>query len=135
MPAHLIRYDRVLGRVTWQAEGKCWEFDAGPINGKSVPACYIPEDTLAERGWDRIRACVLWIRANEPVIQAFIRDRMDKFEPPVLFPDLDPLQLSGIIFYKNQEARVIYNDLFGAVSVEVNSEGRIITPPAWIARK
>jgi hypothetical protein len=136
MAAHLTIYDRVLGRVTWKAEGKCWEFDAGPINGESVPAGYIPEDSrpmLAEQGWERIRACVLWVRANEPLIQAFIKDWVDKFGAPVSL-DLEPLRLSGIIFYKNLDARVIYDKLFNAVSVQVSCEGQIMTAPAWITR-
>ncbi len=136
MLAHLTIYDRVLGRVNWKAEGNCWEFDAGPINGESVPASYIPEDgrpMLAEQGWERIRGCVLWIRANEPVIQAFIKDWVDKFGAPVSL-DLEPLRLAGIIFYKNQDGRVVYDKLFNAVSVQVSSEGRIMTAPAWITR-
>jgi hypothetical protein len=136
MPSQLTFHDDVLGRVTWKADVNCWVFDAGPINRKSVQGSYIPEDssqTPAEHSWDRIRACVLWVRANEPLIQAFIKDWVDKFGAPVSL-DLEPLRLSGIIFYKNLDARVIYDKLFNAVSVQVSSEGQIMTAPAWITR-
>jgi hypothetical protein len=65
--------DPVLGRVTWNAERKCWNFDAGPVNGRSIPAGYDPADyhlPPAEHGWDGVRGCVRWVRGHELAARA-----------------------------------------------------------------
>jgi hypothetical protein len=130
VPFHPPFNDDVLGRVIWNVENCCWTFDAGPVNGRPVQAMYTPaNDRLspAEHGWDRVRACVQWVRANEGVVRSYVEQT---------FPAHSPLyrqrNLSDTIFFADQEARLIYYDLLGAISVHINAAGQFIGPPAWI---
>ena len=40
--------DPVLGRVTWNDQRKYWDFDAGPVAGRPIPASYDPADLRLE---------------------------------------------------------------------------------------
>lgn len=113
--------DEVLGRVIWNAEDSCWNFDAGPVNSRSVPACYIPEDSqrpAAEHGWDGVRACLVWVRANEAKVRAHIVEKVHNPTPIPLW-----LWLTGINFFKDREARLIYGCCGLVISVQVNAAG------------
>jgi hypothetical protein len=118
--------DAVLGCVTWNAQDKAWEFDAGPIDGRSVPARLISNASQlvqANQDWDQVRACVCWVRANEPTVRAFIRDKVHNPETLPLW-----LMLTGINFYNEREAQLVYNDVgcFVVVIVQVNGKGEIV---------
>ena len=139
--------DPVLARVTWNAEQKSWDFDAGPVAGRTIPAKYDPADyrlPAAEQGWDGVRACVRWIRANELVARAYMTERLfkgwiegwyDEEIDDLITPEgfRDKLQLSGINFYDDQEARLIYDDggLFGGhgFSLQLNAAGELVAGP------
>lgn len=139
--------DPVLGRVTWNTERKCWDFDAGPVAGRPIPASYDPADIRlppAEQGWDGVRACVRWVRANEPAARAYMTERLfrgwregwyDEDIDDVTTPEgfREKLELSGINFYDDQEARLIYDDggLFGGhgFSLQVNAAGEFVAGP------
>jgi hypothetical protein len=139
--------DPVLGRVEWNAERRCWHFDAGPVDGRPIPATYDPADDRlppAQHGWDGVRACVQWVRANEPAVRAYMTERLfkgwregwydeeiDDLTSPEEFRD--KLRLSGINFYDDQEGRLIYEDggLFGGhgFSLRVNAAGQFVAGP------
>jgi hypothetical protein len=139
--------DPVLGRVEWNAKRKGWDFNAGPVAGRPIPASYDPADYRlppTEHGWDGVRACVLWVRANEPSARAYLTEQLfdgwlsgwydeeiDEVNSPEGFRDA--LSLSGINFYDDQEARLIYNDggLFGGhgFSLQVNAAGQFVAGP------
>jgi hypothetical protein len=124
MGFHAPFTDAILGRVTWNAQDTCWEFDAGPVNGHSVPARYVPADSqlpLAEQGWEGVRDCVCWIRANESMVRTYIVEQVHNPTPLPWW-----LWLTGINFYKDQQARLVYGHFGLVVSVQVNAAGRIV---------
>jgi hypothetical protein len=123
MPVPPVFIDEILGRVTWNAEDLCWCFDAGPVYGWSVPAVFIPEESdlsPADHAWDQVRACVRWVRANEPAIRAFLI-RMGRR------PADEVLCFSEMHFYKDQPARLLTYDGDGMVIVRVNAVGQILS--------
>lgn len=139
--------DPVLGRVAWNAERTCWDFNAGPVAGRAIPASYDPADSRLsppEQGWDGVRACVQWVRANEPAAREYMTLRLFKGWQEGWYDEeideliteegfRDKLELSGINFYEDQEARLIYNDgeLFGGhgFSLQVNPAGEFVAGP------
>jgi hypothetical protein len=130
MPGHPTFDDPILGRVNRDARDGCWNFNVGPINGESVEAIYIPEDSRlppAEQGWDGVRASVLWIRANAPSGQQFLIQRASRPSGSAMAP-----LLSTIHSYKDQEARLIYYDSGGLAIVHVNAAGQIVGGPVLI---
>ena len=123
MPIHAPFNDAVLGCVTWNTQDTCWEFDVDLVN-RHVPACYIPAMSqlpAAEQGWDGVRDCVRWVRANEPTVRAFIAEKVHN---PTPLPW--SLWLTGINFYKDQQARLVYGGVGLATSVQVNAAGQIV---------
>jgi hypothetical protein len=55
MTVHRTFHDEIWGRVIWDAKSNCWHFNTGPINGKTIPAAYVPEDDSlppADPSWD-----------------------------------------------------------------------------------
>jgi hypothetical protein len=110
-----------LGTLTW--DETWWRFEAGPIAGRSVEALIVPEpgrDPLGDESRARIRACLDWIRANEPAIRAHIGAEMfdwwlDSYateEDEVRTPEefAAAIELEGISFYSDGPARVVYDD-------------------------
>ena len=66
-------HDEVLGPVSWDKERSWWRFEVGPIGGS-----IIPEDSrvpLAGVQLETVRACVAWIRGNEPPSGSSSRSR------------------------------------------------------------
>jgi hypothetical protein len=124
MRTHAPFHDAVFGRVTWNAQDHCWEFDAGPIDGCPVPARYIPAESHlppADQGWDGVRDCVRWVRTHEPTVRAFIVQKIHNPTPLSWW-----LSLTGINFYNDQQARLIYGAFGLVVSVHVNAVGQIV---------
>jgi len=139
--------DPVLGRVIWNAERNCWVFDAGPVTGRPIPASYDPADNHlppSEQGWDGVRTCVRWVRTNEPdareymtrqLFERWMQDWYDEDVDDGMTPESfrEKLHLSGINFYEDQEARLIYDDggLFGGhgFSLQVNAAGEFVAGP------
>jgi hypothetical protein len=117
--------DHTVALVSWNSEAHCWEFDAGPIDGRSIPAYYIPEEiggARAEQDWERVRNCVLWIRANEARVRDFIKEKVhDSW--------LRWRCLTGINFDRQQEARLIYGFVGVVISVHISATGEIIGDP------
>jgi hypothetical protein len=71
--------DPVLGAVTWNAEGRAWQFECALPDGHTVRGSITPEDSqrpLADQGLVEMQRCVGWIRNNEPSIRAHIADEM-----------------------------------------------------------
>jgi hypothetical protein len=118
--------DAVVGRVAWDAAGQCWAFDAGPIGNHHVPAKYVPtagQSPFDGPEWGRVRACVLWVRANEPSVRANLLGKIGpisvcRFERrPVLYE---------MLFLKSSDALLMYGGCDDAVWwVRVDAEGRI----------
>src|SRR5262245_21817334 len=107
--------DEVLGRVSWNGQDGVWEFDAGPINGRSVPGRYAPGSPdlpPAEQGWADVRACVLWARAHEPAARDHVMRSAPEAGPR-------PLWLICVNVSTNREARLVYAGPGLAVSVRV----------------
>jgi hypothetical protein len=113
--------DPLLGTLTW--DETWWRFDAGPIDGRSVEALIIPDpgwDPLSEVSRTRIRACLDWIRANEPAIRAHICADMFEWwcqsyatqEDEVHTPEefAAAIHLEGISFYSDGLARLVFDD-------------------------
>lgn len=113
--------DPLLGPLTW--DETWWKFDAGPILGRSVEALIIPDpswDPLSEASRARIRACLDWIRSNEPSIRAHIGTDMfdwwldsyaseeDEVHTPEEFAAA--IELEGITFAADGLARLVYDD-------------------------
>lgn len=108
MPVHAPFEDEVLGHVTWNAEENCWECDAGPIRDAAVSGRYIPEDSEivpADESWNNVRASVRWVRQYERIVRAYLRDKVSWCRDS---PWACPV-LSGINFYSDREARLIYS--------------------------
>jgi hypothetical protein len=139
--------DHELGRVTWHADDGCWKFEAGPIDGRSIPAHYDPEDSRlppAEQGWDGVRACVRWIREQEPAVRAYLTGKLyqrwidswydDEIDELITAEQFrEKFRLDSICFYQDQNARLLYDDdnLFGGHSfcLEVDASGRYVSGP------
>ena len=137
--------DPVLGRVFWDQQGDCWSFDAGPINGRSIRATYGPADSRLppqQQGWEGVRACVAWVRTNEGSVRGLLTDRMydgwvkdwyEEDDEDLISPEefKERFRLSGINFYDDQNARLIYEDggLFGChrFCVTINAAGEILS--------
>jgi hypothetical protein len=119
-----LHQDPVLGPLTWDASNAWWTFDAGPVGGRSVRALIIPDsnwEALSETSLTRIRACVQWIRSNEPAIRAYIGAEMfDWWLDAYYDEDIDTvrtpeefaatIELAGISFDSGGPARVVYED-------------------------
>jgi hypothetical protein len=123
MRFHVPFHDAVLGHVIWNAQENCWGFDAGPVNGRPVPTRYLSSGSplsLAERDWDGVRDCVQWIRANEPTVRAFIREKVHN---PTPLPW--ELWLTGINFYNDNQAQLVYGTYL-VVIVQISAAGQIL---------
>ncbi len=134
--------DDILGPVAWSEAHRSWTFAAGPsILGQIIPEA---ERTLpAEDGLRRIRACVMWLRDNEPQLRHRVASDMfdywceayrndeDEVNSPEAFAAA--IRTIGINFTENGEAEVFYDDagLFGnhGIWVEIDPEGRFVEGP------
>jgi hypothetical protein len=70
-----IVHDEVLGPLTWNDKQQLWTFVIGPIGDRPVPGSVIPEDIRMPLGGEQlasVRACVSWLRDNEPIARAHI---------------------------------------------------------------
>ena len=113
--------DPLLGLLTW--DETWWRFEAGLIAGRSVEALIIPEpgwNPFSDESRSRIRACLDWVRANEPSIRAHIGADMfdwwldsyateeDEVSTPEQFAAV--IELEGVSFYSDRLARLVYDD-------------------------
>lgn len=139
--------DAILGRVAWNTANDCWDFEAGPVEARAVPADYYPADislSPAEHGWDGVRACVRWVRANGAAAREYVAAKLFQgwlegwYDPEIdavttLKEFQGKFELSGITFFEDQEANLIYNDgnLFGGhgFSLKVNAAGEFVAGP------
>lgn len=117
-------HDEVLGPLTWDEQHSWWTFDVGPIAGRPIRGSIIPEDSrvpLANVQLGTVRACVTWIRANEPAIREFITrkafdwwmeawhdEEIDEVDTPDGFRET--IRLGGVNFYEDGKARMCYED-------------------------
>jgi len=117
-------HDELLGPLTWDEERSWWTFEVGPIAGRPVRGLIIPEDRrvpLARVQLGAVRACVAWIRANEPAVREFIThksfdwwmkawydDEIDQVNTPQGFRET--IQLGGVNFYEDGKACMCYKD-------------------------
>jgi hypothetical protein len=138
--------DPVLGRVTYHEGYKEWEFTI-PIRGREVRGSVIPLDhrrPLHEQGLDEVRACVAWIRDNEPAIREYITDQMfDGWLSGWYDEEIDTVTtregfreaifLPGFSVLEDHVASLYYNDggLFGGHSIvlSVGAGGCFKHPP------
>jgi hypothetical protein len=138
--------DDILGPVTWDEEYRWWKFEAGPTGGPPIRGKIIPEDegALPSEEWLRlIRACVVWLRANEPQLRHRVaadmfdywcqtyRDDEDEVDSPEAFAAA--IRTTGLNFTEGGRAEVFYDDagLFGnhGIWVEVNPAGEFVRGP------
>ncbi len=136
MPVHPPLDDPDLGRVNWNDECGYWQFDAGPLIGRreSVFACYVPLDKHSpptEQEWDDLRACIHWIRRNEPKIRQYLEKMVNEGGTPAFRETWDEPWLSGITFQNRQEACLVYTSGLVTVTVTVDCEGRFMASPRW----
>jgi hypothetical protein len=72
MPRLTTVHDEVLGLLNWDEDHHMWTFDAGPVDGRPVRGAILPDnfrDSLAGVRLDLVRACVRWVRENEPAVR------------------------------------------------------------------
>jgi hypothetical protein len=119
-----VVHDEILGSLTWDEQDSWWTFEVGPIAGRSIRGTIIPEDSrvpLAGVQLDTVRACVTWIRANEPAVREFITresfdwwlgawydEEIDEVNTPEGFRET--IRLGGVNFYEDGKARLCYED-------------------------
>jgi hypothetical protein len=147
MSVHEPIDDEILGRLTWDADMGTWQFEVGPIAGRSIPGTIRPDDDrqpLNDQGLDEIRTCVQWIRANEPAIRSYIASKMfnnwrsnwyDEDDDAVATIDgfRDAISLASVSILEDRKATLIYDDgdLFGghAIVTTVGADGRFEHEP------
>ncbi len=143
-------HDELLGSLIWDKEHSWWAFDIGLIAGRSVRGSIIPDDgrvPLAGAQLDTVRACVAWIRANEPAVRDYITrksfdwwmkawydEEIDKVRTPEEFRET--IQLGGVNFYQDGKACMCYKDggLLGGHSlwVTVGPDGTFEQGPEMV---
>ena len=143
-------HDEILGPLRWDDQHSWWTFEVGPIAGRSIRGLIIPEDSrvpLARVQLDTVRACVTWIRANEPAVREFITrksfnwwldawfdEEIDEINTPEEF--CETIRLSGVNFYEDGKARMCYEDggLLGGHSlwVRVGPDGTFEDGPEMV---
>lgn len=75
MPPVMTVNDEVLGLLTWDNDQAMWTFEAGPINDRPVRGAILPEgrrNPLAGVRLETVRACVEWVRENEPAVREYL---------------------------------------------------------------
>jgi len=126
----------VLGAITWDEENRWWRFDVGTFRGRPAGGLAHPEpnwDPLSGESLTRLRACVAWVRANEPRIRAHIAAEMfawwlDAYYDPeiddVTTPEqfCDRIEFAGLSFYSDGLVQVVYDDrgLIGGHSITLS---------------
>ena len=139
--------DPVLGHVSLSREERRWCFEVGELREWPVPGAYYPEHyrlPADDPTWDMIRVCMAWVRSNESKARAFMTEKLfagwmsgwfdeeiDEVRTPEAFGET--LTLSGVHFYEDGKARLIYDDggLFGGhgFCIEVNPSGEFVAGP------
>jgi hypothetical protein len=114
-------HDPLLGALE-RGEG-LWVFTAGPLPGWPVEGFIVPSpdwDPLGEPTRSGIRACLDWIRQNEPAIRARIAaemfnrwrashaERAKRVRTPAEFAAA--IKLEQIGFHSDGSARLVYDD-------------------------
>lgn len=145
--AATVVHDDTLGPLAWNEQHSWWTFEVGPVAGRSIRGTIIPEDSrvpLARVRLDTVRACVVWIRGNEPAVRQFITNKAfdwwldgwyDEEIDTVSTPDgfRETIRLGGVHFYENGKAEMCYEDggLVGGHSlwVTVGPDGTIEDGP------
>jgi hypothetical protein len=121
--------DPALGTIVWSPSGDddtgFWEFEAGPVGGRSVTGVMVPEGTWEPIRPDdlaRVRQTVLWVRGNDLAVRAHIAAEMwawwsvDYRDPPysdaIRTPEefRDQLTLEVIRFEPGEDAYLDYAD-------------------------
>ena len=112
------------GPLTWSEQHSWWEFEVGPIAGRSVGGIINPEDPrvpLANVQLGTVRACVTWIRDHEPDVREYVTEKafdwwleayydeeIDEVNTPEGFRDT--IRLSAVNFFEDGKDRMCYED-------------------------
>lgn len=139
--------DDTLGPVTWDGEYRWWKFEAGPPGGPPIRGKIIPEGegALPPEEWLRlIRACVAWLRANEPRLRHRVAADMFDYwcqtycneddEVETVGQFAAAIRTTGVNFTEGcPAAEVFYDDagLFGnhGIRVEIDPAGAFVRGP------
>jgi hypothetical protein len=144
--AELTFTDEILGLLTWNGEYD-WEFEIGLPDGRLIHV-WSPPNSEMERPsgeWlDWLRACVSWVRANEPDLRQRVADQMfnwwvdrfghdDAVDNPEAFADR--LYVTMINFPQDDPANIFYGSepLLGSglIWAKIDSDGSLCREPEF----
>jgi hypothetical protein len=146
LPKHKPYADPVLGTATWNDTRGDWEFSLILPSGRSVEGSVRPEDDrlhLSSPELDQSRACVRWVRDNEPALRQYVADQMYElmldWHDPEWGPALsqnefrDKVALVGVQVLEDHRASLIFSDAecFGghAITFSVGADGKLDEEP------
>ena len=120
--------DPVLGPVRWNDTDGCWAFEAGPVGGRRVAGRFAPQGGTADAaGWDGVRSCVRWVRANEPAVRAHLLTRLGARTD---YGGERRPTLALMLLFSGREALLMYGGCGdGEWWVRVSAEGLIVAGP------
>jgi hypothetical protein len=146
LPEHLPYTDPDFGTATWDEAGGDWLFTVAFPSGRTAEGSIVPEDNslhLSSPALAESRACVRWVRANEPALRQYVADKMyglaldwhnDEWGPPLSKDEFrDKLALTGVQVLEDHRACLIFGDAgcFGghAITFSVGADGRLDEEP------
>jgi hypothetical protein len=145
-PEHEPYTDPTLGTATWNAARREWLFALVLPSGRAVNGSITPADDrlpLASPELEKSRACIRWVRDNEPALRQHVADKMyqlmlDWHDPewgPALTKEQfrDKIALEGVLVREDHRASLSFSDAecFGghAITFSVGADGRLNDEP------
>jgi hypothetical protein len=146
LPKHEPCTDPILGTATWDDGRGDWLFALVLPSGRTVDGSVRPEDNhlhLSSPGLEESRACVRWVRDNEPALRQYVADKMYELMLDWHDPERgtaltkqefrDKIVLVGVQVLEDHRASLIFNDAgcFGghAITFSVGADGKLDEEP------
>jgi hypothetical protein len=147
LPEHEPYTDPNIGAATWDDDRGEWLFTVVFPSGRIAEGSVRPEDDslhLSSPDLEESRACVRWVRANEPVMRQYVADKMyrlylNNWHNPESGPPLtqdefrDRLALVNVNVLEDHRASLQFSDAecFGGhwITFSVGADGKLDEEP------